>query len=416
MSIPDYIRRQLPNAICIAAITTSYGASQTLLSPLLHDRGNDPATIGRLVAVASVVSLLLRIPGGLLYSRQRARLVMVAALLTAAAATVLHPHANGPWLFAGVRLLYGAGYSVATTVNMALFVDSIVHEGDRRRSAGMYASAMACGYTAGGLTGGFAGQYLGFTFAYAVLAVLWLAAMAPVLVRPPLGPDAAAPRREAERSGRTQAFIGLLFTPAVASLVMGGFFVNLLQSLFSTFTPLLLLALGLGISQIGIMSATFSVTNAVTRPMAGFVLDRMPHTSAQNWGILLNGGMLVLFALPLGFLPFLGIAIAAGIGRAVAVVANTVALTHDLPAGMSRGVASGILNAALDLGSIAGPIAGGLFALATGIHSLWLVAPPVFVACYFASVLAVRRGGPAAATPFALPNATAEAYSARTRP
>jgi sugar phosphate permease len=102
--------------------------------------------------------------------------------------------------------------------------------------------------------------------------------------------------------------------------------VNLLQSLFSTFTPLLLL-LGLGISQIGIMSATFSVTNAVTRPMAGFVLDRIPHTSAQNWGILLNGGMLMLFALPLGFLPFLGIAIAAGIGRAVAVVANTVALT-----------------------------------------------------------------------------------------
>jgi predicted MFS family arabinose efflux permease len=72
---------------------------------------------------------------------------------------------------------------------------------------------------------------------------------------------------------------------------------------------------------------------------------------------------------------------------------------------MSRGVASGILNAALDLGSIAGPIAGGLFALATGIHSLWLVAPPVFVACYSAVALVVRRSRPAAATPSALSSA-----------
>lgn len=394
MSLPDYIQRQLPNAICIAAINTSYGASQTLLSPLLHERGNDPATIGRLVAVASFVSLLLRIPGGLLYSRQRARVVMLGALLTAGVATLLHPYVVDPWLFSGVRLLYGAGYSVATTINMALFVDTILHEGDRRRSAGMYASAMACGFTAGGLTGGFAGQFLGFTLAYALLAALWVVAMLPVLLRPPLAGVEPQTRRAPNTSGKAHAFLGLLVQPAVVSLIVGGFFVNLLQSLFSTFTPLLLLALGLGISQIGIMSSTFSVTNAITRPLAGFVLDRINHHTAQNWGVLLNAGMLMLFALPLGFVPLLLVAVMAGLGRAVAVVANTVALTHDVPGGMSRGVASGILNAALDLGSIAGPIVGGLLALGVGIHSLWLLAPPIFVASYFAATLTVRRSPP----------------------
>ncbi|HEX6512946.1 MAG TPA: MFS transporter [Chloroflexota bacterium] len=391
MRLPEYIKRQIPNAICIAAITASYGASQTLLSPLLHGRGEDPATIGRLVAAASFVSLLLRIPGGLLYSRQRARVVMVAALLVAGVATVLHPLVINPWLFAGVRLLYGAGYSVATTVNMALFVDTILHEGDRKRSAGMYASAMACGYTLGGLTGGFTGQYLGFTAAYTVLAGLWLVAMMPVLARAPLAGAEPGVRASAELGGTAHAFLGLLAKPGIVSLIMGGFFVNILQSTFSTFVPLLLLALGLGISQVGIMSATFSVTNAITRPIAGFVLDRVDHRSAQNFGILLNGGMLMLFALPLGYVAYLVVAVMAGTGRAVAVVANTVALTHDVPGGMGRGVASGILNAALDLGSIAGPIVGGLFALGVGIHSLWLVGPPIFVASYFVAVLSVSR-------------------------
>jgi MFS transporter, DHA1 family, multidrug resistance protein len=164
---------------------------------------------------------------------------------------------------------------------------------------------------------------------------------------------------------------------------------------------LLLLALGLGISQVGIMSATFSVTNAITRPLASLVLDKVDHRNAQNFGILVNGGMLMLFALPLGYVPYLLVAIMAGTGRALAVVANTVALTHDVPVGMSRGVASGVLNAALDLGSIAGPIAGGLIALAVGIHSLWLIAPPMFVVCYFVAVLSLGRGKAVAAAPIA---------------
>jgi DHA1 family multidrug resistance protein-like MFS transporter len=395
--LPDYAERQLGNALCIACLTAANGSAQTLLTPLLSAQGKAPATIGTLVAVAAVVALIMRIPGGLLYSPRRARPLMCAALAAAAVATFIHPLSDNVWLFAGIRVLYGVGYSVGTTVNMALFVDSIAHEGDRRRASGLYASAMASGYTVGGVAGGFTGQLLGFRLAYAVIAGLWLLAMLPVLLRAvPAGPSVAAPPRPAGFR-RAQALGSLVRDPLIVSMVLAGLFINLQQALFVTFTPLVLLAIGLGISQLGIMRSVFSLTNAITRPVAGAVLGRVDHHRAQDWGIAMNACVLSLFYLPLGFVPYLGVAVVAGFGRAVAVVANTVALTQDVdPRRVSRGVASGILNAALDLGNIIGPILGGVIATAVGIHYLWLIAPPLYLVSYMVLQALLRRRKPAA--------------------
>ncbi|HVA23035.1 MAG TPA: MFS transporter [Chloroflexota bacterium] len=393
MRLPDYAQRQLGNALCIAAITAADGSSQTLLTPLLHEQGKNPTTIGALVAVAAVVALLMRIPGGLLYRPARVRPLMLGALGFSALATFAHPLVSSTLGFAGVRLLYGIGYSVSTTVNMAVFVESIARDGDRQRSSGIYASAMASGYTIGGLTGGFLGQTLGFQRAYAVIAALWLLAMLPVLARTVQPADEASPpKRAGSRLARAQSFSAVLLDPLVLSMVLAGFFINMQQTLFVTFTPLVLLALGLGVSQIGIMRSIFSLTNTITRPVAGHLLHRVDHHRAQTWGIMLNAAMLTLFFLPLGFGPYLLLAIVAGFGRAVAVVANTVALTQDVdPARVSRGVASGILNAALDLGNIVGPVAGGIITSAAGLDRLWLIAPPLYVCLYLGSSTLLQR-------------------------
>lgn len=391
MTLPEYVQRQLGNALCIASITAADGAGQTLLTPLLHAEGKNPTTIGTLVAVAAVVALAMRIPGGLLYRPNRVRPLMFSALAVAAVATFMHPLVPTSLGFAGVRLLYGIGYSVSTTVNMAVFVDSISNQSDRRRSSGMYAAAMAAGYTVGGLAGGFLGQALGFQRAYAAIAVLWLLAMLPVLARSTRGGEPAA-KPAGSRLARAQALSAALLDPLLLSMVLAGFIINMQQSLFVTFTPLVILALGLGVSQVGIIRGIFSLTNAVTRPAAGYVLDRLDHHRAQTWGIVLNAGALLLFFLPLGFGLCLLLAVVAGFGRAVAVVANTVALTQDVdPARVSRGVASGILNAALDLGNIIGPIVGGLITSAAGLDRLWLIAPPLYVCTYLVLSAPLRR-------------------------
>ncbi|HLG70697.1 MAG TPA: MFS transporter [Chloroflexota bacterium] len=393
MRLPDYVQRQLGNALCIAAITSADGCSQTLLTPLLHQQGKDPTTIGALVAVSSVVALLMRIPGGLLYRPGRVRPLMAGALAIAAVATFAHPLVVSSLGFAGVRLVYGIGYSISTTVNMAVFVDSISHEGDRRRASGMYASAMASGYTIGGFVGGFLGQALGFQGAYVVIAALWIAGLLPVFFRQPkieAAPTGAV--NLAARSTRAQAFSRVVADPLILSMVLAGFIINMQQSLFVTFAPLVLLAIGLGVSQVGIQRGVFSLTNAITRPAAGYVLDRIDHHKAQTCGIMLNAASLFLFFLPLGFVPYLVLSVAAGFGRAVAVVANTVALTQDVdPARVSRGVASGILNAALDLGNIIGPVVGGVITSAFGLDRLWVIAPPLYVGTYLVSATVLRR-------------------------
>src|SRR5690242_12309501 len=115
ITLPDYARRQLGNALCIASTTAADGAGQTLLTPLLHAQGKTPTAIGTLVAVAAVVSLVVRIPGGLLYRPGRVRPLMIAALAVSAVATFIHPLVSAALGFAGVRLLYGIGYSVSTT-------------------------------------------------------------------------------------------------------------------------------------------------------------------------------------------------------------------------------------------------------------------------------------------------------------
>jgi len=361
------------------------GASQTLLTPLLHSQGKDPALIGGLVAVSGVVSLLMRIPGGLLYSPKRARPAMLAAMAVAALATALQPLTGAVGLFAGIRMLYGFGFSVSTTVNMAIFVDSITRDEDRRRSAGIYASAMSSGYTLGSLAGGFAGQQLGFRTAYLGMAALWLVAAVPVLLRPPnLAARAAPSGPVVSRGTRVRTFGSVLLEPPILAMILGGLFINLNQSLFITFSPLVLLAIGLGVSEIGILRAVFSFTNTLTRPVAGLALEHFDHRRAQHAGLLINGGMLMLFALPLGFGPYLAVAVLAASGRGFAIVANTVALTQDVdPSRVSRGIATGILNASLDLGNVAGPVIGGLIASWAGIHTLWLIAPPLYLFSYF---------------------------------
>ncbi|HLQ31073.1 MAG TPA: hypothetical protein VK457_00150, partial [Chloroflexota bacterium] len=91
MTIPEQWRRHLAQALAIMAITTASGSGTTLLSPLLREQGKDPVAIGALVGVPAIVSLLIRIPGGLLYSQRRARPLLGLAVCLGALGFVLYP-------------------------------------------------------------------------------------------------------------------------------------------------------------------------------------------------------------------------------------------------------------------------------------------------------------------------------------
>ncbi len=399
MTIPEYLRRHLAQSLAIMAITTASGSGTTLLAPYLRDLGKDPVAIGALVGVPAIVSLLIRIPGGLLYSPGRARPLLGGALILGSLGFVLYPVTADSLLLALIGAIYGIGYSIATTVSMAVTIESLRPGENRGQAIGIYAAGMSTGYALGSLVGGLAGDNLGFAGAFRLAAGLFLVAMLPMLVdrsapttqEPPPPAGVVEAVRPAQPWRRAQSFALALLDPTLIFIILGAFFLNVYLTQFNTFFPLTLLPLGFSLAQIGLIRTAWSLTNTVGRSFGGPVLNMLGHTRAQHASLVLQAVMLMLFALPLPLALYLVVTVVAASGRAICFVANTVSLADIDPARVSRGVASGVMNAAGDLGNIAGPVTGGFIARAVGLQDFWLISPPLYLVIYFGLLLALRR-------------------------
>ena len=352
--------------------------------------------IGALVAVVAVASLAIRIPGGLLYSRTRARPLLLGSLALCALAFCLYPMTANPGLLAVIGIVYGTGFSVATTVNMAATIESLQAGENRGRAIALYAAGMSTGYALGSLIGGAAGDHFGFAGAYRLASGMFLIAVIPAVFGRNL--ETAEPLEHAHGAlvpsrgwRRAQSFGLALLDPRVLFVILGAFRINMYLMQFNTFLPLTLLPLGYTLAQIGLIRSVWSLTNTAGRTLAQPVVGLLGHHRTQHFGLTLQAAMLMLFFLPLPLVALLGVTICAAWGRAICFVANTLALADIDPRQLSRGVASGVMNAAGDLGNIAGPLVGGVVARAVGLQGFWLVAPPLFLAFYYALLLPIGR-------------------------
>ncbi len=381
MSLPEHVRPYLGLMVCIMAVTTADGAVTVLLPSMLQRQGKDPATVGALVATLAITALFIRLPGGLIYSEKRAPRLMVGALVLSTLSVVFFPLTPNPGLLAVIGAAYGMGYSLSTTVNMALFVGSLADNPQRNQAVSLYAGSMAFGYALGALGGGAAANWFGFTAAFLLVSAtcvlgLGLVVMNRSIWRAPSHVASAAPPRTAGSLRR------IARDPLVLFIVSGAFFINIFLAQFNTFMPLTLLPLGVSLAQIGVIRSVWSLTNAFGRSFGSGVLSRLGARRAQTGGLLLQAVVLTLFAAHLPFGAYLLLTVFAASGRAIGYIANTVALTEVNPQQLSRGMASGVMNAAGDLGKIVGPVTGGLIARQFGLSTFWLITPPLFMALY----------------------------------
>jgi MFS family permease len=162
---------------------------------------------------------------------------------------------------------------------------------------------------------------------------------------------------------------------------MGGVFISLYA-----------LAVGMNLTQIGIIRAAYAGCNAVTRPISGHVVDKVGHRGLSYLGLPLQSLILMLVPLFSGFGAILLVYVASGLLRAIVVVGNAVGLVQDVPENrVRRGLTSGVYNAAGDLGNILGPSVGGFIAQATGIASVFVVGSLGSTALFLIGVLLLRR-------------------------
>jgi MFS family permease len=329
----------------------------TIAPPYLQALGLPLSSIGLLLAVYAVTSLLSRLPAGRLADGRQARRWFMAGCLVLSASLALYPVAVEAWAFAAVRGVHGLAFGAATTLNLAAVLAT---EGrGRARAMALYTGAMAGGFTVGNLLGGVLADGLGYRTTFLVSAAFPLLATL-------LGTRTA----EVRVAPRAPGGLGLrvLLHRQVRGVLVLSVAINLLHQTWGTLFPLYVIGAGAGVSLAGGVRAMHSFTNTLARPLGEPVVRRFGPTGLACFGLVLYGAGIA--SLPLTtFAPvLLVLAAVIGAGRASAYLANVVT-TAELSEHrvVNRGTASALITLGGDVGAIVAPVVAGALASHVGI-------------------------------------------------
>ncbi len=376
----------------IVAVAIQANSASTVIPPYLDHMRIPVALIGTLISLAPVLALASRLPVGMAYNHQRARFLVSIAILVMGATNYLYSFATDSLSFAIVHSLNGFVYGAVTTLYMAFYVDSLAPDENRNHAMGYYVGSLAMGYSTGNFFGGLIADHWGYALTFQLGAFLspvsagflWFLHRA----------DGGTKSEIKMASGKLtwSESLTALVEPELATVVIVAMFLNLLHQMGGVFISLYGLAVGMTLTQIGIIRAAYAGCNAVTRPISGHVVNRLGHKGLSYFGLPLQSLILMLIPLFSGFGTILLVYVCSGFLRAIVIVANAVGLVQDVPESrVRRGLASGVYNAAGDLGNILGPSIGGLIAQATGVASVFVIGSLGSTALFFIVVFLVRR-------------------------
>jgi MFS family permease len=391
---------QLPVYVSVFFFTAGGSALQVVMPVYLsRDAHAGPAAIGAIIGAFAVASLAARLPAGLTYSLRRggAFLLMGGALSAIAFAAV--PFTTSSVALGVLSALNGVGWSVATTAQLALLVARRPAGVSTAVAMGWFSGATALGNVAAGVMGGGIADLIGLRPTFYVLAATPLLA-ALLMARVATGalpgekPVVPLPKIALRRS-----ITGLPLAVWVGVLVM--FFINGLNSVTNTFHPVIALAAGLSLTQIGALSSIRSWASSSSRFGSGPIFSRFDATSLTL--PLVVAGCVATSAIPSvidSFLLQIPLFIVAGLSRGLLRVTGSAdAFEGGGTDERSHGVTAALLYGGLDLGKIAGPLIGGLVAGAFGIATMFRVLPIGFLLLYLVLAIPARRALKASRVP-----------------
>jgi len=249
------------------------------------------------------------------------------------------------------------------------------------------------GYSTGNFFGGLSADQWGYSATYQLGALLSLVAVGLLwLLHGPGGTGKTRTIAKAQAQVTSRDSLAALLDPQLATVVIVALFLNLLHQMGGVFISLYGLAVGMTLTQIGVIRAAYAGCNAVTRPISGHVVNKIGHRGLSYFGLPLQSLLLMLVPNFTGFGTILLVYVSSGFLRAIVLVANAVGLVQDVPESrVRRGLASGVYNAAGDVGNILGPAIGGFIAHATGVASVFVIGSLGSTALFLAGILLVRR-------------------------
>jgi MFS family permease len=344
------------------------------------------AAIGLVVGAFGLSSLVVRLPVGLAYTARRGSAFLVAGALLNAAAYALLPVVHGALLFAVLMAVNGIGWSIATTAQLALLVARPPGGVSTAAAMGWFSGATGLGNMAAGVVGGFIADRIGLGPTFYVLAVTPVVG-ALLMVRTSQVLEKPSAESEQRRSWRLLGQMPL----AVWAGVLVMFFINGLNALQNTFYPVLAIAAGLSLTQIGAASSLRSWASSSSRFGSGPLFHRFDPAGLTLPLIVL--GTLATVAIPSvidSFLLQIPLFICTGLSRGLLRVTGS-ADAFDAVGDRGHGLTSALLYGGLDLGKIVLPVVGGLVAHAWSIATMLRVVPLGLLVLYLALALPARR-------------------------
>src|SRR4051812_7270242 len=344
------------------------------------------AAIGLVVGAFGLSSLVARLPVGLAYTARRGNAFLVAGALLNAAAYALLPVVHGAPLFALLMALNGIGWSIATTAQLALLVARPPGGVSTAAAMGWFSGATGLGNMAAGVVGGFIADRIGLGPTFYVLAVTPVVG-ALLMVRTSQVLEKPSEESEQRRSWRLLGQMPL----AVWAGVLVMFFINGLNALQNTFYPVLAIAAGLSLTQIGAASSLRSWASSSSRFGSGPLFQRFDPAGLTLPLIVL--GTLATVAIPSvidSFLLQIPLFVCTGLSRGLLRVTGS-ADAFDAVGDRGHGLTSALLYGGLDLGKIVLPVVGGFVAHAWSIATMLRVVPLGLLVLYLALALPARR-------------------------
>jgi predicted MFS family arabinose efflux permease len=390
------------------------GALRFLVPLNLNDRGLSPEAIGFVIFAFSLASLLSRGTAGALFRPGRARVLIVGAGLASTAAYLVTPFVDDVAVFTLLMAIDGFGWGIATTCLLAMMMLCTPTSISPAVAMGWYIGFQGIAFALATTVGGLLAQAVGIQVAMLTLATLPVLAAALIALRmPPVVRDVADPdvtgltareddgldigtRRRVtlglrDAVGRVGALPVAVWTAAVVAV-----YLNLMNGLLQSFFPLLGLAIGLSIAQIGTLSSVRSAVSAVARFGAGWIFARLSATRLHLPLLVVSAGTLALLPSAGSYLVHLPLFALNGVARGLLRV-TTSATAMEVTPGHLAGLSAAVMTAGLDVGKMIGPLVGGLVAGAFGLDAMFRVVPLAFLVIFGVAFIAGARRRPSAA-------------------
>ena len=391
-------RRQLAGIyFSVLLFFTGEAALHVLVSPYMaRELRLEPAAIGAVVGVFAGASLAARLPAGAAYTRARLRTMVLGGGGLSTAAFALVPLTDGPVPFAALMALDGLGWSVVTTTQLAALVAARPSGMRVAAAMGWYSGFTGLGNTIGAALGGTVADRVGFDASFLGLAgVVALGTLVMVWTRGRL--DASAePPRPAPSAARLAAAIGAM--PAAVWLgVLVMIYINFINGVVTTFHPVLALAAGLTLTQIGILAACRSWASSSVRLGSGLLFARVDAVRLTLPLMVLGAASLVLLPpVAASFALSVPLFLATGLSRGLLrVTGSAEAFDAVGDADRDHGLTAALVHSGLDVGKLAGPIVGGAVAQVIGVAAMFQVLPLALLAVYFVVLGLARSRQPA---------------------